>query len=92
MNLIHCSQNQETKKLASLFGFELLMNYHISASKSVVSVLEIYEPLPLMSSLNLPKLPLQVACNPVVASPASGPLPSTESGSSSSTESREEKN
>ena len=91
MNLIHCSQNQEIKKLASLFGFELLMNYHISASNSVVLIPEINEPLPLISSLNLPKLPLQVACCLVVASPASGPLPSTESGSSSSTESKKKK-
>ena len=71
--------NQQIIKHASLFGCETSMNNHIPDIESVVSVLENDEPPQAISSLILPKLPLQAACYQVVASPASGPLPSPES-------------
>ena len=78
-----CSPNQQIKIISFLFGCEIAMNNNISALKSVVSVMENDEPLQVISSQILPKLPLQVACCPVVASPASGPLPSQRAEASS---------
>ena len=74
----------------SLFGCEVPLGNHIIASMSVVSIWENEESLPVISYLMVQKLPLQAACCQVVASPASGPLPSPESRSRSSQESGEE--
>jgi hypothetical protein len=60
MYLIHCSPNQQIKMLSFLFGCELVTNKHISDSKSVVAFVDNDEPLPVISSLMLPKFPLQV--------------------------------
>ena len=60
MYLIHCSPPQQIKMLSFLFGCEIATNDHISASKSVVAFVDNDEPLPTISSLMLPKFPLQV--------------------------------